>query len=280
VTARPLPTVDALLARARALGVDRLDARLLVAHVLGRPAAWPLAHGDEPVGTEAAARVEHLVGRRAAGEPLAYLVGTRAFHGLVLQVDPRVLVPRPETEGLVDWALECLAARGPGAPAQVVDLGTGSGAIALAIRHARPDVPVTAVDASADALACARENAARLGLEVHFALGSWWAGAGAGPFDLVVSNPPYVAEGDPHLAALAHEPIRALTSGPRGLDAIAEIVAGAPARLAPGGWLLLEHGHEQAGPVADLMRATGFDSITTRDDLAGLARLTGARRTP
>jgi release factor glutamine methyltransferase len=280
VTAPPLPTVDALLARARALGLDRLDARLLVAHVLGRPAAWPLAHGDEPVGTEAAARVEHLVGRRAAGEPLAYLVGARAFHGLVLQVDPRVLVPRPETEGLVDWALECLAARGPGAPARVVDLGTGSGAVALAIRQARPDVPVTAVDTSADALTCARENAARLGLEVDFVLGSWWSGAGAGPFDLVVSNPPYIAEGDPHLAALAHEPIRALTSGPQGLDAIAEIVAGAPARLAPGGWLLLEHGHEQAGPVTDLMRAAGLDSITTRDDLAGLARLTGARRRP
>jgi release factor glutamine methyltransferase len=275
-----LTTVDALLARARASGVDRLDARLLVAHVLGRPAAWPLAHGDEPVGTEAAARVDHLVERRAAGEPLAYLVGTRAFHGLVLRVDPRVLVPRPETEGLVDWGLECLAARDPGAPARVVDLGTGSGAVALAIRNARPDVAVTAVDASAAALACARENAARLGLVVEFVLGSWWSGAGTGPFDLVVSNPPYVAEGDAHLAALAHEPIAALTSGPRGLDAIAEIVAGAPARLAPGGWLLLEHGHEQALPVADLMRTAGLESVAMRHDLAGLARLTGARRPP
>lgn len=280
MTASPRTTVDALLARARARGVDRLDARLLVAHVLGRPSAWPLAHGDEPVATDAAARIDGLLGRRAAGEPLAYLVGAREFHGLVLQVDRRVLVPRPETEGLVDWALECLAAPGPQAPVRVVDLGTGSGAIALAIRHARPDVRVTAVDASPDALACARENAARLGLEVDFLLGSWWSGAGPGSFDLVVSNPPYIAEGDPHLPALAHEPTGALTSGPQGLDAIAEIVAGAPARLAPGGWLLLEHGHEQARPVADLMRRAGLDSVTMRDDLAGLARLTGARRPP
>ncbi len=182
-----------------------------------------------------------------------------------------MLVPRPDTETLVDWALDVLAGRP--APA-MLDLGTGSGAIALALQHARPDATVDAIDASAGALAVARANAGRLGLPVRFAQGDWLRGAARG-YALIVSNPPYIAAGDTHLAALRHEPLEALAAGPDGLDDLRRIVQDAPAHLADGGWLLLEHGHDQAAAVRGLLAARGFDAVQSRDDLAGIARCSG-----
>lgn len=259
------------LARAREAGVARLDAQLLLGHHLRRDRAWLLAHDDAPLGDVQAA-FEAALARRAAGVPLAYLVGEREFRGLPLAVSPAVLVPRPETEGLVEWALELAAPE-----ATVVDLGTGSGAIALAFAQARPRARVAATDASADALAVARGNAQRLGLAVEFLHGDWWQPLAGRRFDLVLSNPPYIAGDDPHLAALAHEPRAALTPEGDGLAALRTIVAGAPAHLAPGGWLLLEHGFEQAPAVQALLAAAGFGALATRLDLAGLPRCTGGR---
>lgn len=270
-------TVAQALRAVSALGLDRLDAQLLLLHTLGRPVherAWLLAHdGDTlPAGTWPA--MAALCARRRAGEPVAYLLGEKEFHGLALQVDARVLVPRPDTETLVEWALD--VAQGRDRPA-MLDLGTGSGAIALALQHARPDAVVDAVDASADALAVARANAQRLGLPVRFAQADWLAGAASG-YDLIVSNPPYIAAGDPHLPALAHEPTSALVSGADGLDDIRRLVADAPAHLAPGGWLLLEHGHDQAAAVRALLTAAGLEAAQSRPDLAGIERCSGAQR--
>jgi len=265
------------LAAASALGLPRLDAQLLLLHVLGRAPndrAWLLAHDNDALSAEAQERFLALAQRRAGGEPLAYLTGVKEFYGLPLQVDARVLDPRPDTETLVEWALECLT--GQPAP-RVIDLGTGSGAIALALKHARPDAQVSAVDASADALAVARANAQRLGLDVTFLLDNWLAGL-EGHFDLIASNPPYIAEGDPHLAALGHEPRQALTAGRDGLDDIRTIVAQAPAHLQPGGWLLLEHGWDQADAVRGLLTSAGLHSVQSRADLAGIERCSGACR--
>jgi release factor glutamine methyltransferase len=279
MSAEPLApsTVTQALAAAARLGVDRLDAQLLLLHALGRPPhdrAWLLAHDTdalpEPLWTALSARLL----RRLAGEPVAYLLGEKEFHGLELRVDPRVLVPRPDTETLVDWALACL--EGQVAP-RVLDLGTGSGAIALALQHARADAQVDAVDASADALAVARANAERLKLPVRFAQADWLAGADQG-YVLIASNPPYIAAGDPHLPALQHEPVSALVAGADGLDDIRRIVADAPAHLAEGGWLLLEHGHDQAPAVRQLLAAHGFAEVQSRDDLAGIARCSGGIR--
>lgn len=256
------------LAHARALGVERLDAQLLLALVLDRPRAWLLAHDDEPVAPVAADRIDALLRRRAAGTPLAYLTGQREFHGLTLEVNAAVLVPRPETEDLVDWALE--------RPFDsVVDLGTGSGAIALALKQARPAAAVCASDASAEALAVARRNADRLGLAVQFVQGNWWSPLAGRRFALAVSNPPYIAGADPHLAALAHEPRSALTPEGDGLEALRRIVAGAPAHLLPGAPLLLEHGHDQGEAVRRLLHEAGFEQVQTRADLAGLPRCSG-----
>lgn len=265
------------LQQAAAAGVARLDAQLLLLHALGRPAtdrAWLVAHDDEAIAGDAAQAFHVFLARRAAGEPLAYLVGYKEFFGLDLQVDARVLVPRPDTETLVEWALEVLTGR---AAPRVVDLGTGSGAIALAIAHRRRDAEVEAIDASADALAVATENARRLDLPVHFVQAHWLAQA-RGPYDLVVSNPPYVAAGDAHLQALRHEPREALVAGADGLDEVREIVHQAPAVLAPGGWLLLEHGWDQAAAVRGLLQAAGFADVGSRRDLAGIERCTGGRR--
>lgn len=261
---------------AAAAGVERLDAQLLLLQALGRPAtdrAWLLAHDDEVIAPQAVQAFQAFCTRRADGEPLAYIVGRKEFFGLDLRVDPRVLVPRPDTETVAEWALEVLAGRS--AP-RVVDLGTGSGAIALAIAHRRPDARVEAVDASADALTIASGNALRLSLPVHFAQGHWLEGS-AGPYDLIVSNPPYVAEGDEHLPALRHEPRQALVAGADGLDDLRAIVEQAPARLAADGWLLLEHGWDQAAAVQGLLQAAGFADVTTRRDLAGIGRCTGGR---
>ena len=261
------------LALASTLGVARLDAQLLLAHRLQRPRVWLLAHDDSPINAALATAYAADLERRAGGEPVAYLVGEREFHGLALRVTPAVLVPRPETEVLVDWALELLAGRA----AKVIDLGTGSGAIALAVRHRCPAATVTATDASAAALAVAADNARRLGLPVDFACGDWWQTVPGRQFDLALSNPPYVSGDDPHLAALQHEPRTALTPEGDGLDALRRIVADAPGHLKQGAWLLLEHGYDQAEAVQGLLRARGFETPVSRHDLAGLPRCTGAR---
>jgi release factor glutamine methyltransferase len=236
-----------------------------------------MAHDDAPLSTDQDTRFAALCLRRAAGEPFAYLVGEREFHGLRLAVSPAVLVPRPDTETLVDWALERLAEMPANAQPSVIDLGTGSGAIALAVRHRCPTAQVTALDTSPAALAQAQANATRLGLPVRFLLSDWWQAVAGQHFDLVLSNPPYIAGDDPHLPSLAHEPLLALTPGGDGLDALRQIVAGAPAHLRPGGWLLLEHGWDQSEAVQQMLRDAGFSAIATRRDLAGQARCTGGR---
>lgn len=264
------------LATGQAHGLDRLDAQLLLLHALGRPVhdrAWLLAHDTDLVGEAAKARFMDLCRRRAAGEPCAYLVGSKEFFGLTLAVDARVLVPRPDTETLVEWALACIASR---PSATVLDLGTGSGAIALAIQSERKDAAVSAVDASGEALQVARANAQRLGLPVHFLQGSWFAPV-RGHFDLIVSNPPYVAKDDPHLAALVHEPPEALASGTDGLDDIRLLIQQAPAHLIAGGWLLLEHGYDQAAAVRALLKDAGFGQVQSRTDLAGIERCSGGK---
>jgi len=268
------PTLAQALHNADAHGLERLEAQLLLLHALGRaPAerAWLLAHAEDALPIAARAAWQDSLIRRLAGEPLAYLTGQAAFYGLDLQVDRRVLCPRADTETLVDWALELLPPT-----ARVLDLGTGSGAIALALKHQRPDVQVHARDFSADALEVARANAQGLHLEVAFSRGSWLECI-EGRFDAIVSNPPYIAQGDPHLPALAHEPLQALVSGPDGLDDIRAIIAQAPAHLQDGAWLLLEHGYDQAPAVRALLGVAGFSEVQSRQDLAGIARCSGGR---
>jgi release factor glutamine methyltransferase len=267
------------LATAQTLGLDRLDAQLLLLQVLGKAGAdraWLLAHDGDLLPNELAQQYRQLSLRRAAGEPLAYIVGSKEFFGLTLQVDARVLVPRPDTETLVEWALQQLAGKDMPASARVLDLGTGSGAIALALKKNMPALDVTAVDASAGALAVAQSNAEKLGLPVHFILGNWFKNV-SGHFDLIASNPPYVASADPHLTALQHEPLEALTAGDDGLDDLRRIIGKAPAHLLAQGWLLLEHGYDQAPPVCDLMVQRGFVDVHSRADLAGIARCSGGR---
>jgi release factor glutamine methyltransferase len=267
--------VAAALALARALGVDRLDAQLLLAHRLGRPRSWLIAHDDADLDAGLADAFRADLARRAAGVPLAYLVGAREFRGLHLRVGPSVLVPRPETEHLVDWALEQMA---PWPQPRVLDLGTGSGAIAVAIAHARPDARVMATDIDAQALSVARSNAQAHGVSIDWRQGSWWDAVPDGRFAVVVSNPPYVAGDDPHLAALAYEPLHALTPGGDGLDALRAIVAGAAPHLEPGGALLLEHGHDQADAVRRLLHDAGLVGVCSRRDLAGHERCSGGRQ--
>lgn len=267
------------LAQARRIGLPREDADALLTALLGRNRSWLIAHDDAVLDAAQQAGWQDWLARRADGVPVAYLTGQHHFHGLTLQVTPDVLDPRPDTETLVDWALERMAAASH--PGRVLDLGTGSGAIALAMKTARPDWQVAAGDLSPAALAVARANGERLGLAVDWYEGSWFDALppGTPAFDLIVGNPPYIAEGDPHLPALRHEPLQALTSGPDGLDAIRHLIAAAPANLAPGGALLLEHGHDQAGRVAGLFRADGaWTQVAHRQDLGGHLRCTGACR--
>jgi len=275
------PSCAHALAAAQTLGLDRLDAQLLLLHALGKPAdsrAWLLAHDTDLLSEEAAEAFRAMSLRRAAGEPLAYIVGSKEFFGLTLQVDARVLVPRPDTETLVTWALEVLQTSAAPAVPEILDLGTGSGAIALAIAHslkaAGHQSHVVAVDASAGALDVARENAARLGVDVDFIQGHWLKEV-SGHFHLIVSNPPYIASADPHLNALAHEPLTALAAGPDGLDDIREIIHQAPRCLLEGGWLLLEHGYDQAAAVRELLADEGFEQVQSRQDLAGIERCSG-----
>ena len=274
--AAKVSTVAQALASAQSRGVDRLDAQLLLLHVLGKPAhdrAWLLTHDTDALPPAGQAAMDACVQRRAAGVPLPYITGHKEFFGLDLQVDARVLVPRPDTETLVEWALQVLAAL-PGAA--VIDLGTGSGAIALALKTTRPDLQLTAVDASADALQVAQANARRLQLPVTFLQGSWLTGV-SGRYHAIVSNPPYVAAADPHLDALTHEPLQALASGDDGLDDIRQIVSQAQAHLSPGGWLLLEHGYDQAAAVRALLLDAGFEAVQSRRDLNGIERCSGGR---
>ena len=273
-----LMTVAQALTHARALGVDRLDAQLIVAHQLGQSRSWVIAHDDAALGSLQSDALQAAFARRAAGEPLAYVLGEEEFHGLLLYVDANVLVPRPDTEVLVDWALELLAGVAGTTAPRVVDLGTGSGAIALSVKYGWPDAAVLATDISASALEVARGNAQRLVLAVAFTQSAWWSALPDQRFDLVLSNPPYIAGGDPHLPALRHEPALALTPGGDGLAALREIIEGAAAHMATGAWLLLEHGYDQAEAVQALLRARGFDGIATRRDLGGQPRCTGAHR--
>lgn len=263
-------TVDEALALARRLGVERGDAQTLLGHLTGQDRAWLITHGAAPApGAESALR------RLAAGEPLAHLTGWQHFHGLQLRVTPATLIPRPDTETLVDWALERLHQL-PGEPT-VVDLGTGSGAIALAIKAACPRAQVTAVDFSADALAVARGNGQQLGLAVEWLHGSWFEPLNGRRFDLAVSNPPYIAGDDPHLPALRHEPISALTPGGDGLADLRTLAHAAPQHLHPDAWLLMEHGWDQAAAVAQLLAQCGFADIALRRDLADRPRVSGGR---
>ena len=234
--------------------------------------AWLITHDDDLLTAAQTTAFTALCQRRAAGEPLAYLVGSKAFFGLDLLVDPRVLVPRPDTETLVEWALTLTATQ------SALDMGTGSGAIALALKSERPAWQITALDASPDALEVARKNAKRLNLNVNFLQSSWFDALGNSAnttFDLIVSNPPYIVEGDAHMAVLAHEPKQALTSGADGLDDIRHIIAQAPEYLKSGGWLLLEHGYDQAPAVRDLLIQRGFKKVQSRLDLAGIERCSG-----
>jgi release factor glutamine methyltransferase len=272
--------VATLLAEARALGVERLDAIALLSHQTQRARTWLLAHDDEPLDSAVIDGVRDALRQRGGGVPRAYLVGHKEFHGLRLSVNRSVLIPRPETEGLVDDALAWLAARDDLAPTVVVDLGTGSGAIALALKHRHPRARIHGVDQSLAALETAHANARALGLDVTWHLGDWWRGGWLddvtqdGEIKLVVANPPYIANGDPHLAALRHEPVAALVSGQDGLDAIRSIVGDAAAHLHTDFALMLEHGHDQGVAVRQLMTQSGFDSTTTRTDLAGTPRWT------
>ena len=265
------------LAHAHALGVERLDAQLLLAHGLQQTRGWLIAHDDELLSPLQQQAYLAILAQRLAGVPVAYLVGEKEFFGLSLAVTADVLVPRPETEGLVEWALESLpSATGAG----VVDLGTGSGAIALALARHAPQTTVTATDASAAALNVARGNAARHRLAVELVHGDWWAPLAGRRFGLAVSNPPYVAADDPHLQTLAHEPRTALTPEGDGLASLREIIDGAPEHLIPGAWLLLEHGHDQADAVRGLLQSRGFGKVSTRADLAGIPRCSGGAWPP
>lgn len=257
--------------------IDPDDAERLLLHALQRPRAWLYAHAGEPVADDLRARFETLVARREAGEPVAYLCGQRGFWTLDLRVTPDTLIPRPETERLVELALERLPA---GAGLHIADLGTGSGAIALALASERPRAQVVATDASAAALAVARANAqaARLS-NLTFRAGDWLEAVPGLRFDLIASNPPYIEAQDPHLSQgdLRFEPAMALSSGLDGLDAIRRIVRDAPAHLVPGGWLLFEHGLRQGGQVRALLVSAGFVEVATHQDLEQRDRVTLGR---
>jgi release factor glutamine methyltransferase len=275
-------TVTQMLQAARQLGVARLDTLALLEHHTQRARTWLLAHDDEPLPLDATSRVLRDLQARHDDVPLAYLVGHKGFANLTLQVNANVLVPRPETEGLVAWAVRVLADDWAHVPAPVVvDLGTGSGAIALALQQACPRAQVHAVDASQAALAVAQANADALGLPITLHHGDWWQGGWLsslpGPIHVLVSNPPYIAMGDAHLHALRHEPRSALVSGRDGMDDIATIVAGASAALVPQGHVLLEHGHTQGEAVRAAMVRHHLTNVRTRQDLSGQPRCTGGR---
>ena len=255
-------------------GLPRLEAQLLLEAAGGGNRVTQLTWPEREASAEVGARFAQLCARRLAGEPIAYLLGEREFFGLDLQVSPAVLIPRPDTETLVEQALLRLPVK-----ARVLDLGTGSGAVALALAHARPDADVWALDVSAPALAQAQANGQRLGLNVTWRLSDWFAAVAGERFALLVSNPPYIAADDPHLQQgdLRFEPASALTDFADGLSAIRQLAAGAPAHLLPDGWLLIEHGWQQADAVQAILHQAGFAEVASWQDLAGHQRVSGGR---
>ncbi|MBI4741762.1 MAG: peptide chain release factor N(5)-glutamine methyltransferase [Betaproteobacteria bacterium] len=259
--------------------IDRLDARLLLEHVAGYGHVDLIARPELPLTAEQAARFGALVARRAGGEPLAYLTGSADFLGLCFLVSPAVLIPRPDTEVLVGVAKEMAAKR---ETPRIVDLGTGSGIVAVSLARFCPAANLAAADISPEALAVARANARRHGVQIRFFAGDWYSPLGRERFDIIVSNPPYVASGDPHLLqnGLPFEPRRALTDGVTGGDGLAcirQIVAGARPHLLPGGWLLVEHGYDQAARVRELLGVQGFSEVGSWRDLAAIERVSGGR---
>jgi release factor glutamine methyltransferase len=257
-----------------ASGLPGLEARVLLAHVLDVTRAWLAAHPGDEVGAAAQAHAEQLYRRRRDGEPVAYLTGEREFYGLVLAVSPAVLIPRPETELLVEVVLEHLAGG-----QRLLELGTGSGAVAIALARARPDVTVCAADIAEDALAVAQANAKRHRVQVRFERSDWFAAFAGERFDVVAGNPPYIARGDAHLGQgdLRHEPRHALEAGPTGLECIERIASAAPAHMMPGGWLILEHGHDQGEASVQVLRSLGYERVSDRADLAGVSRVVAGR---
>lgn len=307
------PTLDDLIQHSQ---LPRAEARRLLASLTGQPLTWFMAHGDDPADPDLAARFQALAERRRAGEPLAYLLGQQEFYGRPFAVSPAVLIPRADTETLVETALEQLALlrqQRRAVPLSLLELGTGSGIIAITLALEAPDTEVHAVERSPEALAVAQQNANTLGAHrIHWHAGSWWQALAcptdgneatentataaqttspitarqghpteppARRFDLIVSNPPYIAAHDHHLQQgdLRFEPPQALAAGPDGLDDLRIIIGGAPAHLNPGGWLLLEHGYDQEAPVQALLRDAGFADVFTRRDLAGQPRVSGGR---
>lgn len=254
--------------------LDPVDQRLLVCHALGLSRTALITQSERVLNEDEALRVSELLQRRLDGEPVAYILGQREFYGLPFEVGPAVLIPRPETELLVELALERLPPKG-----RVLDMGTGSGAIAVALAHTRPDAQVSALDVSKDALATAARNAASNGATVRFLESSWYAAVGSEQFDLIVSNPPYIAAGDRHLSEgdLRFEPTGALTDHADGLSALRIIIAGAARHLPPQGWLLMEHGYDQSQAVRELLAQAGFSEVQSWADLAGIERVSGGR---
>jgi release factor glutamine methyltransferase len=272
MNAAPGATIGALQA---GLPLDPLENRILLCHALGISRVGLITQSERALTQDEAAALSALVQRRLGGEPIAYIVGHREFFGLDFKVNPAVLIPRPDTELIVELAVERLPPQG-----SMLDMGTGSGAIAVAAAHTRPDARVTALDVSEPALEVARANAAANGAGVRFLRSDWFAALGTESFDLVASNPPYIAAGDDHLAQgdLRFEPAGALTDHADGLAALRTIVAGAPAHLVAGGWLLLEHGYDQAAQVRALLDAQGYTEVQSWRDLAGIERVSGGRR--
>ena len=255
--------------------VARLEVQMLLQHVLRVSRAWLLAHPEHELSVTDAASYLALMHRRLAGEPMAHILGEREFFGLNFKVTPDTLIPRPETELLVELALARIPPRGG---FRVLDLGTGSGAIALSIAHMRPDATVTAVDTSQSALLVARENAQRLGTSnTEFVQSDWFSALAGQRFDLIVSNPPYIASDDIHLQQgdVRHEPRSALESGTDGLDDIRRIICGATGYLEQDAWLLLEHGYDQAARVRGDLYESGYREVFTTEDMAGIDRVSG-----
>ena len=307
------PTLDDLIQHSQ---LPRAEARRLLASLTGQPLTWFMAHGDDPADPNTATRFQALAERRRAGEPLAYLLGQQEFYGRPFAVSPAVLIPRADTETLVETELEqllLLRQQRCAVPLSLLELGTGSGIIAITLALEAPDTEVHAVERSAEALVVAQQNAKTLGADrIHWHAGSWWQALAcptdgneatentataaqttspitarqrysteppARRFDLIVSNPPYIAANDHHLQQgdLRFEPPQALAAGPDGLDDLRILIGGAPAHLTPGGWLLLEHGYDQEAPVQALLRDAGFADVFTRRDLAGQPRVSGGR---
>jgi release factor glutamine methyltransferase len=273
MTIQPGATIAAVQA---GLPLDPLENRILLCEATGLTRVQLITQGDRALTPDEASRLDDLVARRLRGEPIAYIVGRREFFGLDFQVGPAVLIPRPDTELIVELSLERLPENAP----RLLDMGTGSGAIAVAVAHTRPDADVTALDVSRDALAVAQANAAANGARVRFLESSWFDALTAGEtFDVIASNPPYIAAGDDHLAQgdLRFEPVGALTDHADGLSALRIIIAGSPRHLLPGGWLLLEHGYDQAAAVRTLLVDAGFADVQSWRDLAGIERVSGGR---